>query len=174
VSAPAVSPDGRLLVVARSPAEQNAGAGPLVLYDITTGQPLRQLTSGAGDGLPTFSPDGRRIAFNRGGDIYVMPVDGGPGSERRIVAGLQPVWVTAGDACRVHDSVRPVLRGRSMTIQACAPSAGRLTVTVTRRGRRVARRTVTAKAGGVITIRFSRPHGPGALRATIRFQTAST
>ena len=87
LSAPAVSPDGRLLAVARSPAEQNAGVGPIVLYDVATGQPVRTLTTGADDGLPTFSPDGRRIAFNRGGDIYVIAVDGAPGSERRIVAG---------------------------------------------------------------------------------------
>ena len=59
-----------------------------------------------------------------------------------------------------------------MTVQACAPSAGRLTVTVTRRGRRVARRTVTAKAGGVVSLRFNRPRGSGALRAKIRFQAA--
>lgn len=174
LSAPAVSPDGRLLVVARSPSEQNAGAGPLALYDIASGQKVRDLTTGAGDGLPTFSPDGGRIAFNRGGDIYVLALDGAPGSERRIVAGgLQPVWVTAGNACRVRGSVRPALRGRSLTVQACAPSAGRLTVTVTRRGRRVARRTLTTRAGGIVTVRFTRPRDQGALRATIRFQAQS-
>ena len=66
LSAPAVSPDGRFLAVAQSPADQNRGIGPIVLYNVATGQPVRALTTGAGDGLPTFSPDGRRIAFNRG------------------------------------------------------------------------------------------------------------
>ena len=173
LSAPAVSPDGRYVAVARSPADQNAGVGPLVLYDVASGQPLRTLTAGSGDGLPSFSPDGRRLAFNRGADIYVMPVDGAPGSERRIVAGgLQPVWVTAGRACRKRRSGRPSVRGRSVRVRACAPSAGRVTVTLERRGRRVARRTVRTRRGRIVTVRFSRPSGRGRLRATVRFRPA--
>jgi dipeptidyl aminopeptidase/acylaminoacyl peptidase len=171
LSAPAVSPDGRLLAVARSPSEQNAGVGPIVLYDVGTGQLIRTLTGGSGDGLPNFSPDSRRLAFSRGNDIYVIAVDGAPGSERRIVSGgLQPVWITGGAACRERSSVRPTVSRRSVTVRACAPSAGRLTVTLTRSGRRVARRTVTAREGGIVNVRFSRPHGAGALRATIRFR----
>ena len=173
LSAPAVSPDGRMLAVARSPSEQNAGVGPIVLYDVASGQLVRTLTTGAGDGLPTFSPDGSRLAFNRGSDIYVMAVDGAPGSERRIVAGgLQPIWVSGGDACRRRSSVRPAIRGRSVTVAACAPSAGRLTVTLTRRGHRIARRSVTTRLGGIVTVRFSRPRAAGALRATVRYQAA--
>ena len=126
LSAPAVSPDGRLLAVARSPSEQNAGVGPIVLYDLASGQPVRTLTTGTGDGLPNFSPDGSRLAFNRGRDIYVIDVDGAPGSERRIVAGgLQPIWVTGGAACRERSSVRPTVRGRSVTVRrARRPRAG--------------------------------------------------
>jgi len=173
LSAPAVSPDGRLVAVARTPAEQNGGTGPIVLYDAATGRPVRALTAGAGDGLPYFSPDGRRVAFNRGSDIYVIGTDGAPGSERRVVAGgLQPVWVTAGPACRRRTSVRPALGRRSVTVRACAPAAGRLTVTLRRHGRRVARRTVTTRRGRIVVVRFSRPAGAGALRATIRFRAA--
>ena len=105
LSAPAVSRDGRFVAVARSPADANAGAGPIVLYDAVGGRPVRTLTTGADDGLPSFSPDGRRVAFNRGGEIYTIATDGAPGSERRVVAGgLQPVW-TSG--CRERRSVRP-------------------------------------------------------------------
>ena len=171
LSAPAVSPDGRLVAVARTPAERNGGTGPIVLFDVASGRPVRVLTGGDGDALPSFSPDGRRLAFNRGRDIYVIATDGAPGSERRVVAGgLQPIWVTGGGACRPRASVRPALRRRSVTVRACAPSAGTLTVTLTRRGRRVARRTVSTRRGGIVTVRFDRPRGAGALRATIRFR----
>jgi WD40-like Beta Propeller Repeat len=124
--------------------------------------------------LPTFSPDGRRLAFNRGTDIYVMAADGAPGSERRVIAGgLQPIWVSGGGAaCRKPGSVRPAVHRRSVTVRACAPSAGRLTVTLRRRGRRVTRRTVSTRRGGIVTVRFRRPAGAGALRATVRFQAA--
>jgi dipeptidyl aminopeptidase/acylaminoacyl peptidase len=172
LSAPAVSPDGRLVAVARSPAAQHRGVGPIVLYDVASGRPVRALTTGAGDGLPAFSPDGRRLAFNRGDDVYVIAADGAPGSERRVVAGgLQPVWVT-GAACRERRSVRPTVRRRSVAVRACAPGAGRLTVTLTRSGRRVARRTVSTRRGGIVTVRFGRPRGAGALRARVRFRAA--
>ena len=173
LSAPAVSPDGRLIAVASSPAEQNGGTGPIVLYDAASGRPVRTLTAGAGDGLPTFSPDGRRLAFSRGRAIYVTAIDGAPGSERRVIArGVQPVWVAGGARCRVRAAVRPVARGRSVAVRACAPSAGRLTITLTRRGRVVARRTVSTRRGGPVTVRFDRPRGAGALRALVRFRAA--
>ena len=171
LSSPGVSPDGRFVVVAQSPAGQHGGTGPLALFDAASDALVRALTAGSGDGLPSFSPDGRQVVFNRGSDIYAIAVDGAPGSERRVIAGgLQPIWVTSGAACRRRGSVRPVVRGRAVIVSACAPSAGRLTVTLTRRGRRVARRTVSATAGGIVSVRFPRPHGSGALRATIRFR----
>ena len=80
--------------------------------------------------------------------------------------------MAAGDACRERASVRPALGRRSVTVRACAPAAGRLTVTLTRHGRRVARRTVTTRRGRIVVVRFSRPRGAGALRATIRFRAA--
>ena len=173
LSAPALSPDGRLLAVARSPADQNAGVGPIVIYDVASAGVVRTLTAGAGDAQPSFSPDGRQIAFSRGNDIYVTPADGGPGRERRAIAGgQQPEWVSGGDACRLRGSVRPSARGRSITVRACAPSAGRLTVTLTRQGRRLARRTVTTRIGGSVSVRFPRPSGRGAVRATVRFREA--
>ena len=173
LSAPAISPDGRLIAVARSPAAQDAGTGPIVLYDTATGQFSRELTTGAGDGFPAFSPDSRRVAFNRGNDIYVTAVDGRPGSERRIVSGgLQPQWVSAGAACHAQRLVRPSVRGRNVTVRACAPAAGRLTVMLTRHGRPVARRTVRVRQGGIVTIHFARPSRDGPLSATVTFRAA--
>ena len=172
-SAPALSPDGRLMAVARSPAAEDAGTGPIVIYDVASGRPVRALTTGTHDGLPSFSPDGRRIAFSRGSDIYVIAADGTPGSERRIVSGgLQPVWVSAGSPCRAHGSLRLVVHRRDVTVQTCVPSAGRLTVTLTRRGHRVARRTVAIRRGGHVTVHFSGVPGTGQVRVTTRFRPA--
>jgi hypothetical protein len=171
LSAPAVSPDGRLVALARSPVAQGAASGQIVLFNTATGQLVRALTTGSHDGLPTFSPDGRRVAFNRGNDIYVTSTTGVPGSERRVLSGAQqPVWVSGGPACRLRRSVIPTVRTRDVIVRACAPSAGRLTVTLALRGRRVARRTVFTARGGLVTIHFDRQPRGGALSATVVFR----
>lgn len=167
ISGPALSPDGRLLAAALSPSEANRGTGPIGLFDAGSAALVRLLTTGDTDGLPSFSPDGRQVAFTRDHDIYVVGVGGG--TPHRVVAGgVQPVWVTG---CLFERTARPKVRGRSVTVTACAPGPGRLTVTLTRRGRRVARRTVTAARAGAVTVRLSRPRGTGTLRAEIRFSS---
>ena len=45
------------------------------LYAVTDGH-LNQLTEDPTDTEPAFSPDGRGIAFVRGGDIYAVRADG--------------------------------------------------------------------------------------------------
>lgn len=129
----------------------------------------RDLTSDLS--APALSPDGRRLAFNRGGDIYVIATDGSPGSERRIIrGGIQPVWIAAGVACPRTLSTSLSIRGREVTVRTCAPSAGRLTVTLKRGSRRVARRTVSVMRGGFLTVHFARPPGTGPLRAIVSFR----
>ena len=49
---------------------------------------------------------------------------------------------------------------------ACAPQPGRVTVTLRSGSRRVARRTVRATTGGMVTVRFRRL--AGRLRADVR------
>jgi TolB protein len=56
------------------------------------GRGMRHLTRLAGDGEPTWSPDGRRIAFQRGGQVLTMRTDG---SDRRYVT--RAAWGTNGD-----------------------------------------------------------------------------
>jgi hypothetical protein len=164
ISGPALSPDGRLLAAALSPSEANRGTGPIGLFDAGSAALVRLLTTGDTDGLPSFSPDGKQVAFTRDHDIYVVGVGGG--TPHRVVAGgVQPVWVTG---CVFEKTVKPKVRGRSVTVIACAPGPGRLTVTLTRRGRRVARRTVTAARAGTVTVRLARPRGAGSLRAQVR------
>jgi WD40-like Beta Propeller Repeat len=116
---------------------------------------------------PAWSPNGKRIAFERGGDIYVAHATGAPRERRVLKGGEQPNWTSAA-ACKPRRSrVRVVRRGALVT--ACAPQPGRLTVTLLRGGRRVARRTVTAATGGMVTVRLRRPAGAsaGELRARV-------
>lgn len=80
-----ISADGKLAVVSvtRFDIEQDKGQSDLWLIS-TDGRGIRQLTSDrASDSSPSFSPDGKRIAFlsRRGEDkqaqLHVIPVDGG-------------------------------------------------------------------------------------------------
>ena len=83
-SAPSLSPDGRLVVVAvgRIDLEANAYRGDLWVTPTDGSAAPRRFTSGKRDGRPRFSPDGRWIAFLRASDedkpqLHVMPSDGG-------------------------------------------------------------------------------------------------
>jgi hypothetical protein len=167
---PAFSPDGKLVAVVQSQSA-DIGTGPIVVYDAATAAPLRALTSGQ-DTQPAWSPDGRSIAFSRGGDVYVTSATATPGHERRVLKGAQqPVWISA-PACRVQRHPRVRVRGRSAIVAACAPQPGSVTVTLTSGGRRVARRTVAAATGGTVTVRLRRPAGAnaGGLKAQITFR----
>jgi hypothetical protein len=89
---PAVSPDGSTLAVEVANGIGGSTSGHLALYNYATGQFERDLTSGTGDELPSWSPDGTQLAFQRGNGIYVIGVNGPPGSERQLVQGSQPTW----------------------------------------------------------------------------------
>ena len=141
----AFSPDGTQVAVARED-------GAIVVYGAT----VRVLTDEGGQ--PSWSPDGRRIAFERGGDLYV-------GRRRIVRGGQQPVWTTA-PACKGRPRLRT--RGRKVIVTACAPQPGRLTVTLRANGRRVARRTVRAATGGTVEVRMRRPAGKLQVEATVR------
>lgn len=86
------SPDGRLVVAVAEPvparkADDPARRGALALYDAATGAKLRDLTTGANDSHPAFSPDGKQIAFSRGRDLYVVKARGG--APRLIRRGVE-------------------------------------------------------------------------------------
>src|SRR5262245_11760074 len=108
--APVWSPDGRKLVFGKQPRRRGAACRPAGLckdeiYVINAdGTGLQRLTRNAlVDGHPTWSPDGRRIAFTRDRDeftanIYVMNADGS--GQRRLTQDLTlyggafgPPWV---------------------------------------------------------------------------------
>ena len=59
---------------------------------------MRELVGGENT-QPTWSPDGKRIAFERGGDLYVARATGAPRERRVLKGGQQPTWTTA-PACK--------------------------------------------------------------------------
>ena len=165
---PAFSPDGTQVAVVMAPGAE-PGAGPIIIYDVATAAPVRQLVGGENT-QPTWSPNGKLVAFERGGDIYVARATGPPREHRVVKGGQQPTWTTAA-ACRSRPRLR--LRRRTAIVTACAPQPGRLTVTLRRNGRRVAGRTIRTATGRLVTVHFRRP--PGHLSARARFrQTATT
>jgi hypothetical protein len=92
---PHVSPDGRRLVAtAYRTSEQVDTAverpGQILLFDVATYTPIRELTRGPRDLYPSFAPDGRRVIFERAGSVRTIPAAGG--RVRRVVKGVQPTW----------------------------------------------------------------------------------
>jgi hypothetical protein len=159
---PAVSPDGRVIATAH---------GGIALFDAGTGALIRRLTTGAQDVAPSFSPDGSKVVFSRGQEIFLTAANATPGAEKSIIKnGEQPVWVLGGDACKEKLAVKPKLKQKTIEATACAPSAGLLTVTLVRRNHRVARRKLRTHLGGLVTVSFKRPPGKDKLRVTARFQ----
>jgi len=71
-----VSRDGlQAAVMKASSSEGNDRTSDVWTVDLTR-KLFSRATRGGGDDDPVFSPDGREIAFARGGDLYRAPVDG--------------------------------------------------------------------------------------------------
>jgi dipeptidyl aminopeptidase/acylaminoacyl peptidase len=93
-SAPAVSPDGRMVafVVQRVDLTANTYRSQVWIAATDGSTPSRPLTGGTRDGSPTWTPDGRTIVFtSRRGDrkndttLHAIPVDG-PGETRTLAS----------------------------------------------------------------------------------------
>jgi Tol biopolymer transport system component len=91
-------PDGRHLVFTRSDCrgcEKRASSFPLngIFTIRTDGTHIRRLTRNRCDENPVFSPNGRRISFDRGCNrpsIYKMRRDGT--HKQRLGHGIDPSW----------------------------------------------------------------------------------
>ena len=141
------------------PDRVDAGAAAPVLEDALAPAPRE----GPADDEQEGGRGGWPRRFKReSGDIYVMR----PAARARIAAGLQPVWVTAGAACKLRRTVRPVRRGTGSRWPPARRRPG-LTVTLTRGGRhRPAQRT---RHPGRHRHRHVRPH-LGRLTASVRWR----
>jgi WD40 repeat protein len=84
-----VSPDGKFLVAVSSPEQS---FGKIVLYNLQTGQFVRELSTGGTENSPTFTQDGSRVLFVKGINtdkpgIWSIAPDGAAGSEKLIIDG---------------------------------------------------------------------------------------
>ena len=80
---PAWSPDSRRIVY----SSERGGPARLIAYDFATAKETPLTSEGAGDYAPRFSPDGRSIAFVRGGrELRVLDV--ASRQERSLATGI--------------------------------------------------------------------------------------
>ncbi len=117
--APALSPDGRLVVVpVTEPAyDESRKTSDLWLMPADGSTPPRQLTfSNGSESNPAWNPDSRRIAFSakRDGEsepqIYVLDIAGGGEAERvtQVATGAtRPEWRPDGEAILFASMVYP-------------------------------------------------------------------
>ena len=120
---PAWSPNGGLIAF----VSKRDGAAHVYVMRADGSDTRRMTATSADDGRPTWSPDGRRLAFSREGALYVHMLAGGPARRLgRALAGrvagaawspdgksiafdfrpdgssLQEIWVVGADGRRPH------------------------------------------------------------------------
>ncbi|MFL6257076.1 MAG: S9 family peptidase, partial [Pyrinomonadaceae bacterium] len=115
VADPQLSPDGRWVAyqvtVPDVPANRNRTQ--IFVVAVAGGEP-KQLTSGAASSTaPRWSPDGRRITYTSGGQVWTMNPDG---SERKQVTNIStgasdPVWSPDGRLLAFASDVYPDCAG---------------------------------------------------------------
>jgi hypothetical protein len=94
---PSLAPGGRLLAAtayAYSAPDIDGSIerpGAIALYDATSSAPVRDLTAGPADSYPSFAPNVKVVAFERGGAVWTVRTSGG--KPKRLLRGArQPTW----------------------------------------------------------------------------------
>ncbi|MHC5797072.1 serine hydrolase [Lacisediminihabitans sp. FW035] len=117
-SQPAFSPQADRLAYAvrRNDADSDAGSSALWIRD-RSGEP-RQLTHGTTDVSPAWSPDGATLAFQREGQVWLLPVDGGePHQVTSLPLGAgAPAWSPDGSTVLFIAPVDPIGAGETAPI----------------------------------------------------------
>jgi dipeptidyl aminopeptidase/acylaminoacyl peptidase len=113
-----LSPDGGRIVAVQRSRDMNSTS--IALLDIGRDQVGQAMAEGAvGYSDPTFSPDGTRIAFRRGGETVVAPVHGGDIRVLREWMSYPDSWSRDGRYLAVG---RPM--GRTYELWALAVDGG--------------------------------------------------
>jgi hypothetical protein len=130
---PNANATGSELVAVLSPGEKTGIKGRIVRYALGTGAPIGDVTAGATDTTPVFSPEGDRVAFERDNQIVIKDLAGG---ERVLAPGVYPHW---GGPRTV---IGPALRSTSLRYRK-----GRIAVAVACRGTATCRGTLRISKG---------------------------
>jgi hypothetical protein len=109
---------GTEIVAVLTPGELTGVEGRIVRYSLASGAPIGDVTAGATDTTPVFSPEGDRIAFDRDDQIVVKDLTSG--AERVLGPGVYPFW--GGVSVRVAQTLRArsLKRGRATVGVGCA------------------------------------------------------
>jgi dipeptidyl aminopeptidase/acylaminoacyl peptidase len=111
VADPQLSPDGRWVAYQVSTPDVAANRSRTQIYVVAAagGEPKRLTDGAASASAPRWSPDGRRLAFTTGGQVWTMKPDG---SDREQVTDLStgaadPVWSPDGRLIAFASDVYP-------------------------------------------------------------------
>lgn len=91
---PALSPDGTRIVYVLHTADREHDREDRALWTVAAGGgSARRLTRGTADTAPAWSPDGRWIAFLRGGEgpqqLWLLPSEGANPSRSPVFPGVR-------------------------------------------------------------------------------------